>query len=101
MLTSLHSLGLNRVQVPKVAAHQKVWNTLREQWEHVQTIHQEIRQLHLAVAAAILDEVQDSVPARKHQVFDAHYDDAAWTREIPVKLPETFPGILPDRKSVV
>ena len=32
---------------------------------------------------------------RKPRVFEVHYDDSAWIKEIPAKLLETFPGLLP------
>ena len=34
-------------------------------------------------------------PRRKPRVFEVHYDDSAWIKEIPAKLLETFPGLLP------
>ena len=139
VLTSLHSLGQNRVQVIKVAAHQtvqsattrrecwRIWNNdsadmaakaanvsrspqfwslwlaLNAEWEYNRNVHLEVVKLHLAVAemsctahtVSTMDDLGEGVSKRQPRVFAMHYDDTAWVKEIPVKMLDTFPGLLP------
>lgn len=83
----------------------RLWGSLRDEWGEGKRLHQEIFRLHLAVAemscaahtATTIDEIDDRPQQRQPRVFEAHYDDSRWTREISPQLFRVFPGKLPKK----